>query len=218
MTRIFILIIALILPACTQFQADSTLLQGYPTPKALITKKATKTPSPNNSILLPFTIQKQSEQASCGAATLASVFSYHGIKSKEVDLLAAYKMTTPAGYSVRELRDIARANDFQSFGIKGTLDIIKKELVNQRPVIAAVKKPKDPWGRSVIRPPKGLRYWVADALDAYLDHFWVIIGYGNKNLIIADPDTGIRTISEKHFIKFWTAKDKALIVLNPPKK
>jgi len=128
---------------------------------------------------------KQHDITDCGAACLASVSAYYGLKFP-VSRIRQYALTDKKGTNILGMIDAAKRLGFEAKGVRGSLE----SLCNiPKPVIAHV------------------------IFKEQIYHFVVIYKVSKKNVLIMDPADGrIHKRSHKNFQKEW---DGVLIMMLP---
>ena len=128
---------------------------------------------------------KQHDITDCGAACLASVSAYYGLKFP-VSRIHQYALTDKKGTNILGMIDAAKRLGFEAKGVRGSLE----SLCNiPKPVIAHV------------------------IFKEQIYHFVVIYKVSKKNVLIMDPADGrIHKRSHKNFQKEW---DGVLIMMLP---
>jgi len=131
---------------------------------------------------------KQRDITDCGAACLASIASFYGLKL-QVSRIRQYAGTDKRGTNVLGLIEASELLGFQAKGVKGTFDSLSKI---PKPTIAHV------------------------IIDTKLLHYVVIYKVNKKSVTIMDPADGkLHKISNDEFKKIWTG---VLILLLPEEK
>jgi predicted double-glycine peptidase len=158
-----------------------------------------------------FSATTQSAEYTCGAACLTSVLRYWDVPVPENSILRDYPTEEP-GYSLVELRDIARE--------KGLLSYLKlfdespraglsEQILLGRPLICRVALPaRYPWIRSVpvLGPIYREMVW---AFAKRRQHFVVAFGIHEGNLmdeggvLVMDPAMGLELLPWSRFLPCW---------------
>lgn len=134
-----------------------------------------------------YVVVRQHDETDCGAACLATIAKYYG-KTVSISKIRFYAGTDVMGTSGVGIVKGAEKLGFSCRGMLGTEGVFCEDI--PFPVICHVKK--------------GL-----------LDHYVVVYGKKEKNIIVADPDEGLIRLNEKDFYKLWT---KIFFILLPEQK
>ena len=139
----------------------------------------------------------QESSDDCGGAALASVLRYWGR-----DVTAA-SIEARVGRENRRLRAgdmvaYARSEGLRSYVFFGTMDDLRYELEQKRPVVVGLAK-------------------ALDSKQALL-HYEVVVGYepNQRSLLLLDPDRGFQVDSVEGFSTEWTRSKGVTIVTFPP--
>jgi ABC-type bacteriocin/lantibiotic exporter with double-glycine peptidase domain len=142
---------------------------------------------------------RQSGKSDCGAAALASVLAYHG-RGSSLTVIEQRLGDSKRGVRASQLSEYARAQGLAAFTLFATMDDLRYELDQGRPVIVGVAKPYS-----------GQRA---------LTHYQVVIGYEprGKRLLALDPADGVREYPMDGFLREWDATRRvAIVVMEPPR-
>lgn len=151
---------------------------------------------------------RQNAQYACGPVCVAAVATHWGVAL--VDFKAKCPVA-PQDTTGRDLRALAESLGLQAFVFQGSLDDLRDNLRQGRPMIVMLTKPPDP----------ALRQWglfggLALAISGQVSHppHWVVvIGLiGDHTVIFHDPATGLSQVKTAAFQKWW-AEQKNLCVL-----
>jgi ABC-type bacteriocin/lantibiotic exporter with double-glycine peptidase domain len=139
----------------------------------------------------------QESSDDCGGAALASVLRYWG------------RNVTPAAVEARVGREnrrlragdmvaYARSEGLRSYVFFGTMDDLRYELEQKRPVVVGLAK-------------------ALDSKRALL-HYEVVVGYepSQRRLLLLDPDRGFQVDSVEGFTTEWMRSKGVTIVTFPP--
>lgn len=125
---------------------------------------------------------KQHDERDCGAACLATIFSYYGLKlplAKSKELVK----TSLMGTNIYGIVDGARSQGLESEAYEGNMDELLQGLSSgdfSLPLIAHIVS------------------------EEGMEHFVVITNISAKQIKIFDPAKGSRTFSIEYFSKLWT--------------
>jgi ABC-type bacteriocin/lantibiotic exporter with double-glycine peptidase domain len=130
---------------------------------------------------------RQASRADCGMAALASVMSYyHGPVPSHRDLLDRYPPASPEGYSLGELRDIARAHGLEAFVVPGDEAFLRSQVGRGRPLIVPLH-----------------------------DHYVVVVGLddGRNKVLAMDPARGPVQLELNDFAAGWEQMHHAVLLV-----
>lgn len=131
----------------------------------------------------------QEEEVDCGAAALASVFTYWGIPNS-LDELRESCALGPEGIAAADLRDAARERGLDAYLIRAGRGDLEHELSRGRPVLAGVVR-------------SGLaHYVVVSGLNAHLGR-----------VLLLDPAEGRAEQSWSSFEREWSAAANLALVV-----
>lgn len=125
---------------------------------------------------------KQHDERDCGAACLATIFSYYGLKlplAKSKELVK----TSLMGTNIYGIVDGARSQGLEAEGYEGSIEELLQGLSSgdfSLPLIAHIVS------------------------EEGMEHFVVITNISAKRIKIFDPAKGSRTLSIEYFSKLWT--------------
>jgi ABC-type bacteriocin/lantibiotic exporter with double-glycine peptidase domain len=142
---------------------------------------------------------RQQGKSDCGAAALAAVLEYHG-RGSSLAVIEQRLGGTARGVQAAAISEYARRQGLAAFVVFATLDDLRYELDQGRPVIVGVAKPYS-----------GQRA---------LTHYQVVVGYEprKQRLLALDPADGIREYPYAGFMTEWDAtKRVAILVMEPPR-
>lgn len=142
---------------------------------------------------------RQRGKSDCGAAALATVLAYHG-KGGSLAEVEQRLGVTARGVRATKLGEYARAQGLAAFIVHGTVEDLRYELSQRRPVIVGVAKPYSG--------------------ERALTHYQVVVGYQprRERVLTLDPADGIREYPLDGFLREWDAtKRVAIVVMEPPR-
>lgn len=149
---------------------------------------------------------RQTSQADCGMAALASVMEYYkGPAYSQQALFERYPPASPRGYSLGELRDIARAHDFAGFVVPGDKSFLRSQLSRSRPLIVPVQV-------------QGAGPSIIGALDPRYDHYVVVVGMDDDRgkIVTIDPARGPVELDFDDFAAGWENMNQAVLLVGLP--
>ena len=150
--------------------------------------------------LLEIPFFRQQNWTGCGAAVLASVLSYWDRDIRPEDIQKRFPADSPGrGYTLGELKKIARHYDCHAFAFACSLDTLKEHLAAGRPLIVPLE----------IDPAPPL-------LPDY-DHYVIVVGLDRVRgrIYLADPQVGILRSGLSDFNRQWRAKSYAALLVAP---
>lgn len=151
---------------------------------------------------------RQNAQYACGPVCVAAVASHWGVSLND---FKAKCPVAPQDTTGRDLRTLAESLGLQAFVFQGSLDDLRDNLRQGRPMIVMITKPPDPALRQL-----GLLGGLALTVSEHVSHpaHWVVvIGMnGDRSVIVHDPSSGLLQIKAAAFQKWW-AQQKNLCVL-----
>lgn len=146
---------------------------------------------------------RQASRAECGMAALASVMEYYKdpAYSQQV-LLDRHPPASSRGYSLGELRDIARAHDFAGFVVPGNEAFLREQLSRGRPLIVPLHL-------------QGAVPLISRALDTRYDHYVVVVGMDDerRKVVTMDPARGPVELDFDDFAAGWEAMNRAVLLV-----
>lgn len=146
---------------------------------------------------------QQSSGKDCGAAALSSVAQYWDIEINSKSILMKYPLKARApGYSMGELKLIARREGLEAFVIQGEFALLEEQIRSGRPLIIPMQIETVP---SLVQP---------------FDHYVIVVGLSKarSTIILMDPQKGLISLKRMDFMKAWSAKAKAVLLVAPPLK
>jgi ABC-type bacteriocin/lantibiotic exporter with double-glycine peptidase domain len=152
---------------------------------------------------LDVTFVRQASPAGCGMAALASVMQYYQATAPpQQALLERYPPASPEGYSLGELRDIARAHELAAFVVPGDKAFLRSQLDRGRPVIVPLQV-------------EGTVPLVSRALDTRYDHYVVVAGLDDerRKVIAMDPARGPVALDFDDFAAGWARMNHAVLLV-----
>ena len=132
----------------------------------------------------------------CGPASLASVMNYWGRRVTQEEIGAdIYRDDLKGSLSV-DLLLYAKKRGFKATVIRGDIERLKAEILQDRPVIAFLNVGY-----------RGLPRW----------HYLVVFGYDDRNgeLIVHSGREKGKRIGYKRFMKMWKATDYWALIITP---
>jgi hypothetical protein len=185
-----------------------------------------------SALVLPVVHDRQSAPAACGAHALASVVNYWR-GAGTVAGAEIYAATPPGdvetGYSVAELMTLARAHGLMASGVRLALGDLIRELESGRPVLAPVRVPSiyvqdrtlpglnAPVVGAAANVIQGRVGWVSERTDlALVNHYVLIVGYDDDQVVVVEPVMGYRTISFERLARYRAPFENAAVVFSAP--
>lgn len=149
----------------------------------------------------------QSRSNSCGTACLASVLNYWGIQLTEQQLNDENRPANEKGYTLKELKAIAKRNGLNSYVlsmIKDPDQQLKEQITKGRPVICTTRFPQG-WYFAYKVPIYGNIYrWLIKSIGPEKDHYIVVFGFDEDDFLIMDPNVGLVSFDQKYFHSCWS--------------
>ena len=152
---------------------------------------------------------KQHKSNSCGSACLVPVLKYWGLDVTEQEILDEFPMSPKGGYSIVQLKDIAKEKGLEGYALAmrlNPLQQLKENISKGRPVICAVRFPSYlyfaydvPIYGQIYRT---LLWW----LGPRKNHYIVAFGIKDDEFLIIDPAYGFTTLHRKHLEDCWSKK------------
>lgn len=151
---------------------------------------------------------RQDGQYACGPVCVAAVAAHWGVSLDEFKTKCP---SAPQDTTGQELRTLAESLGLRAFVFQGSLDELRTNLRQGRPLIVMITKPPDQALRRM-----GLLGGIALALSEKMSrpsHWVVVIGFtAEQEVIVHDPAGGLLRIKLPAFEKWW-AGQKNLCVL-----
>ncbi|MEZ6023144.1 MAG: hypothetical protein R3C16_06980 [Hyphomonadaceae bacterium] len=186
-------------------------------------------------LVLPVEHDRQYAGPSCGAHALASVVNYwNGAESITGEaIFRAHPPAAEAGYSMAEVMALAREQDLLASAVRLSQDHIIRELEAGRPVLVPVRLPSIyvqqlqlPGGDApVVGVARNALIYRAGRVSemtslAMVNHYLLVVGYGEDRFVVIEPVMGYRTISFEKLERYRRAFGDAAIVFSgqgPPR-
>jgi len=126
---------------------------------------------------------RQESTEDCGAAALAMVFSWWGVRENGRDVLAACP-PVEGGIRAADLREHAKAKGLSAYLFHGQTEDFERELKRGRPLIVGMVKPHVSGGRT---------------------HYEVVVAWHpDKQIVVTlDPAAGWRQNALEGFLREW---------------
>ena len=164
---------------------------------------------------VPITFEEQIEDYCCGPAVLISVLRYWNISEDQAHLVELYPpQSVDSGYTLGELKNIAREQGLYAFAIKGDLPAIKEHLVKGRPIIVPIKVDSDYIIEETLPFLGPISRNITKLLTPSYHHYATVFGYDKEILWLMDPVLGIKSVDIDDFLKMWTAEQNAMLLVS----
>jgi ABC-type bacteriocin/lantibiotic exporter with double-glycine peptidase domain len=148
--------------------------------------------------------KKQTGQFSCGIASLVCVLDYWDFEVEESKILQKFPPgSEELGYSIIELRQIAKDFGVEAFLLEGDIDFLREQILLGRPLIIPIWI-SDNWEFLI----GGLKVFGG----AY-NHYVVAYGFSEGHVCVMDPDKGKRIISVVRFMKMWEVNGSVSLLI-----
>ncbi len=166
-------------------------------------------------ITLPY--EEQSTEYSCGLACLVGVLNYWKTPVSQGRLLdQSPPQNTRTGYSVGELRTIAKSSNMQAFSLVGNTAFLEEQVKNGRPIIVPLEMPYNRYRFNFIHsiPLYGRFFaYVSERFAPSFSHFVTVFAVSPQTVWVMDPLFGAKPIPKKEFITMWEAKKNAMLLV-----
>ena len=139
-------------------------------------------------------LERQVEEADCGAAAIAMVIAYWTGAAPRA-IAAALRPAPERGIAAGRMRDLARRRGLAAFIVRGELADLEREIAAGRPVVVGLVKPH---GKRV------------------LTHYEVVVGlHRQKKLVVTlDPASGWRENAVGAFLAEWDPSKRLALVVS----
>jgi ABC-type bacteriocin/lantibiotic exporter with double-glycine peptidase domain len=155
--------------------------------------------------------EEQLDKHSCGIASAVSVFNYwrDEFNTTQRELLKRYPLENiKDGYSLSQIKDIAKDFEFQAFTLQfSSIEDLKKQVKKGRPVIVQLRLDAFSW---VVRNSP-LFPILVEKDQRYLYHFVVVTKVTENYISYMDPTSGLEEVKVSDFQKMWIKKVVLLI-------
>jgi ABC-type bacteriocin/lantibiotic exporter with double-glycine peptidase domain len=140
-------------------------------------------------------LERQVEEADCGAAAIAMVIAYW-TGSDPRAIAARLRPAPERGIPAGRLRDLARARGLAAFIVRGAVADLERELAAGRPVVVGLVKP---YGEKKV-----------------LTHYEVVVGFHRqkKRVVTLDPASGWRENRLDAFLREWEPSKRLALVVS----
>jgi predicted double-glycine peptidase len=225
---------SLLLASCFAAPANADRSDFLSTPSRNAVPPAAINLEPSATLLLDVRLDRQTASNSCGAHAVASLVDYWqradaaAAPSGAVTGEALYLETPPAtgaGYSLAEMVSLLERSGLVAVAVTTSIDAIKAELDDGRPVIARVSVATPYLISSTVFPSEagllsgietGVNGMAARLMEPVslgrLDHYWVVIGYDATHMIVMDPAMGMRAVRFDAFARAFDRGGKLAVV------
>lgn len=186
---------------------------------------------PAGMLLLDVRLDRQVASNGCGAHAVAALADYwnrlspSGSAAPALSGVQIYSRTPPAGdagYSLAEVAGLVEASGLSALVISTTTSALKRELEAGRPAIIRVSLPADlvrpttllPTGTPLLAAIETRAFGVSSGLlgEGRLDHYWLVIGFDDRRMVVLDPAMGIRAVATEAFETAFTAGGRLAVV------
>lgn len=159
----------------------------------------------------------QTREVTCGLAAFASVARTWDIEISQNDEYMAFPpMDAIRGYSVEELKYVIESRGFYVFAVRGDDAFLRQQIEKGRPVIVPLRKVRYQF-RPGARTSAARIHQISTSpnIEDNLDHFVVVIGYGDGGYLILDPDDGFAVLPTALFAALRTPHHSAALLIAP---
>lgn len=152
---------------------------------------------------------RQNAQYTCGPACVAAVAAHWGVSLEEFRTKCP---AAPQDTTGPDLRALAESLGLQAFVFQASLDDLKENLRQGRPLIVMLTQPPDP----------ALRQWgllggLAVAISGRVSHppHWVVVVglAGDGAVIVHDPAAGLLQIEAAAFQRWWGERQNLCVLI-----
>ena len=173
----------------------------------------TEPPARFSGTLLSIEPEKQLTEYSCGAAVLTSTMRYWHVTVDQAELLKEKPPGSPQhGYSLSELKEMAKTHHFAAFAYRSDIQDIKQQLDAGRPLVVALVVDSTYINDTGLLG-MGLGKWVQQMLSPSYRHYVIVIGYDETQLVLMDPVLGIKTVQQSDFLRLWHKLGNAALLV-----
>ncbi len=139
-------------------------------------------------------LERQIEEADCGAAAIAMVIAYWTGGAPRA-VAAALRPAPERGIAAGRMRDLARRRGLAAFIVRGELADLEREIAAGRPVVVGLVKPH---GKRV------------------LTHYEVVVAVhrARRLIVTLDPASGWRENAVDAFFKEWDPSKRLALVVS----
>jgi len=115
------------------------------------------------------------------------------------------------GYTIGELKAIARDKGLHAFAIKGDLAKLREQLSKGRPVVVCITMDSSArWLRNLLAK---LPYRIADwLLTSPYSHFVLAFGHSRDSILWMDPAQGKVSANTNDFLRMWSEQGNAMLL------
>jgi len=150
---------------------------------------------------------RQDKSHACGPACVAAVASHWGVR---LDEFKAIQPQMPDDATGHDLQALAERLGLQAFAYRGSMDDLRQNLGQGRPLIVMLPMPLLPRGG-----------WLAELVTNTWNevgprpaHWVVVVGaIPGSRLIIDDPASGPLLVREDKFIAWWAQKENLCVLI-----
>jgi len=163
------------------------------------------------------TFVSQTDNYDCGLACLVSVLDYCKIPVNHESLLEEMPPgSMRTGYSVGELREIAKSKNINAFALIGNPAFLEQQLQQGRPVIVPLDMSYNQYRYNFVQ-----RVPLYGEFFAYIDreyaprysHFVTVFAVAPNTVWVMDPMYGMKPIPKTQFNTMWEAKKNAMLLV-----
>lgn len=150
---------------------------------------------------------RQDKTYACGAACVASVAAHWGVS------LADFKAAIPSAASDAtgaDLEQMAHRLGLEAFAYEGSVDDLRDNLAQGRPIIAMIPLPLMPRGGFVTAAV--LNAW--NEIGPRPAHWVTVVGLiGRQHVIVDDPTSGPLLVDAEKFRAWWAEKQNLCVLI-----
>ncbi len=154
----------------------------------------------------------QDRRFSCGPACLASVGTHWGVSLEQVKAAAA---GLGSDSTARDLQTLAARLGLEAFAYRGSMEDLRDNLANGRPLITMIAMPLPPKGDFITS--QVLELW--NEVGPRPAHWVVVVGtVGERWVIVDDPASGPLAIDADRFHRWWTREGGLAVLVAGPRR
>lgn len=165
----------------------------------------------------PIQATEQATRYSCGPACLSALLTYWDANMPESRILDDYPTPARRPYYLVELRSIAAAEGRKAYIL--AMDAqprneLEQQVLKGRPLLCAVRLPLTPYFLADLPVLGSAITSLAWALPPHKDHFVVVAGLKDEQVLIMDPAHGFATLPWRRFERAWARMKHACLLIS----
>ncbi len=163
---------------------------------------------------------RQTSQRSCGAAALTSLIRYwrEDATITEPELQRTYPSSSPTGYPMLQLREIAVKEQLLAFAVtldKNPMKQLSDHLGKGRPILVAAQLPHGRYFAKnvpVIETLDRRTVQLHGMKKPLKAHYLVVMGESHDEMLVMDPQYGRVAVNKVDFERFWADAGHAALI------